>query len=403
MSAQDIKSFVFSEKRGVLRAFMSSTLKEIMAAVRAECGSLFLFDQEHKELILDSFFNTKDLPLRGLKHRVGEGITGKVANIKAPVLVKDISTDDRFNRNGFTHYRTNSFISIPISNHDTLIGLINLADKATAKSFDEHDLKVAVTISQYACFAFDSINSYEQLKEEKEAIKKEKSQLEKYASVGKLAANVVHEINNPLDGIIRYTNMIIEKTETGSVANEYLLEIKKGLNRILNTTSSLLKFSHQLNSVNTASEKYTDLTVLIEEAIGTLRWRTNDKIKINTRFSHASKCQILDLGLQHAIINIVKNGLDAMEESGTMEVATGISGDYLKINFKDNGCGIPEGIMNRIFEPFFTTKVEGKGAGFGLPICKEIISKYSGKIEVENLPKGTNFIILIPKSYLING
>lgn len=402
MKTQDIKSFVFSEKDSVLRSFLSSTLKEIMSAVHAECGSLFLFDQEHKELVLDSFFNTSELPIKGLRHRVGEGITGKVANTKAPVLVKDINTDQRFSRNGFSHYRTNSFISIPISNPASLIGLINLADKSTGESFDEHDLKVAVAISQYACFAFDSINSYERLKEEKEAIKQEKALLEKYASVGKLAANVVHEINNPLDGVIRYTNMILEKVEEGSVTKEYLLEIKKGLNRILNTTNSLLKFSHQLNSIHTSSGKYIDLKHLINDAIEIFKWRTDtNKIKINTEFGHAAP-QILDLGLQHVVINIIKNGLDAIGESGTLEITTKISGGCLNLSFKDSGHGIPKEIMGRIFEPFFTTKVEGKGAGFGLAICKEIISKYNGKIEIENLPKGTNFIILIPKQHLRN-
>jgi len=397
---QEIKSFVFSEKNNVLRSFLSSTLKEIMAAVHAECGSLFLFDQEHKELVLDSFFNTNDLTIKGLRHRVGEGITGKVANTKSPVLVKDINTDQRFNRNGFNHYRTNSFISIPISNQDNLIGLINLADKSTDSPFDEHDLKVAVTISQYACFAFDSINSYELLKEEKEAIKKEKSLLEKYASVGKLAANVVHEINNPLDGVIRYTNMTIEKCTENSITKEYLLEVKKGLQRILDTTNSLLKFSHQVNSNDSSSGKYANLNALIKDALGIFDWKTtHEKIKVNTVFNHTPE-QILDLGLQHVVINIVKNAIDAMGESGTLDITTKISDTYLKLSFKDSGCGIPEEIKERIFEPFYTTKVEGKGAGFGLAICKEIISKYNGRIEIENLPQGTNFIIYIPKKYL---
>lgn len=402
MNTQDIKSFVLSEKESVLRNFLSSTLKEIMSAVYAECGSLFLFDQEHKELVLDSFFNSNNIPIKGLRHRVGEGITGQVAFRKSPVLVKDINTDLRFNRNGFGHYRTNSFISIPISNQDNLIGLINLADKSTGEPFDEHDLKVAVTISQYACFAFDSINSYEQLKEEKETIKKEKALLEKYASVGKLAANVVHEINNPLDGIIRYTNMILEKTDDGSVAKEYLLEVKKGLNRILNTTNSLLKFSHQVNSTDASAAKYVNLSALIKDSTGIFDWKTNGKIKINNEFTH-SMPQILDLGLQHAVINIIKNAIDAIGESGSLDITTKINDDYLKLSFKDSGCGIPEDIMGRIFEPFFTTKVEGKGAGFGLPICKEIVSKYNGKIEIENLAQGTNFIIYIPKQYLRNG
>lgn len=401
MSAKEIKSFVFSEKGSVLRSFMSSTLKEIMSAVHAECGSLFLFDQENKELILDSFFNTKELPIEGLKHRIGEGITGQVAEIKTPVLVKDITIDPRFNKNGFGHYRTNSFISIPISNQDNLVGLINLADKSTGKPFDEHDLKVAVTISQYACFAFDSINSYERLKEEKEAIKQEKAQLEKYASVGRLAANVVHEINNPLDGVIRYTNMILEKTEDGSVTREYLLEIKKGLSRILNTTNSLLKFSHQLNSIDTTTDKYLDLSALINDAIGIFNLRINNKIKITTHFGH-NTTKIHDLGLQHAVINIIKNSLDAIGETGTLEIITKLKEDYLEICFKDSGHGISEEIMGRIFEPFFTTKVEGKGAGFGLPICKEIVAKYNGKIEVKNLAQGANFIITIAKHHLRN-
>ncbi len=403
MITKDIKTFNFSEKNSVLRTFLSSTLKEIMSAVHAECGSLFLFDQENKELVLDSFFNSKNIPIKGLRHQVGEGITGQVAFTKSPVLVKDINTDERFNRNGFNHYRTNSFISIPISNQNNLIGLINLADKSTGESFDEHDLKVAVTISQYACFAFDSINSYEQLKEEKEVIRKEKALLEKYASVGKLAANVVHEINNPLDGVIRYTNMIIEKCAENSVTKEYLLEVKKGLHRILNTTNSLLKFSHQVNSIDASAAKYVNLNALIKDTLGIFDWKTNGgKIKVNTNFTH-SMTQILDLGLQHVVINIVKNAIDAMGESGTLEITAKINDDHLKLSFKDSGSGIPEEIKERIFEPFFTTKVEGKGAGFGLAICKEIVSKYSGKIEIENLTQGTDFIIYIPKKYLRNG
>ena len=402
MNTANVKSFVFTEKGSVMRTFLGATLKEIMAAVHAECGSLFLFDQEHKELVLDSFFNTKELHIKGLRHRVGEGITGKVANIQSPVLVKDIKTDSRFNQNGFGHYHTNSFISVPISNRDSLIGLINLADKSNGEPFTEHDLKVVVTISQYACFAFDSINSYEQLKEEKEALNKEKALLEKYASVGKLAADVVHEVNNPLDGIIRYANILLEQAEEGSVMKEYLLQIKKGLARIGNTTNSLLKFSHQVNSINPQTAKYVNLTEIIKSSIELFSWRTNGQIKINTSFNH-SKMEILDLGLQHVASNLIKNALDAMGETGSLNIATKIVDDYLELSFKDTGHGIPEEIMGRIFEPFFTTKVEGKGAGFGLSICQEIIGKYGGRIEVKSLPQGTNFIILISKQYLRNG
>jgi len=96
----------------LLKNFLNSTLKEIMSVINAECGSLFLFDSENKELILDSFYNSGTLHLEGLKQRIGEGVSGKVISIKTPILVKDINKDSRFRHNGFTHYKTNSFISI---------------------------------------------------------------------------------------------------------------------------------------------------------------------------------------------------------------------------------------------------------------------------------------------------
>ena len=92
-----------------VRNFLQDTLKEIMAVFKVECGSLFLFDAKTKELVLESFYNTHHIPVKGIKFQIGEGVTGKVIAEKTPVLVKDIDRDSRFHKNGFKHYQTKSF------------------------------------------------------------------------------------------------------------------------------------------------------------------------------------------------------------------------------------------------------------------------------------------------------
>jgi signal transduction histidine kinase len=238
------------------------------------------------------------------------------------------------------------------------------------------------------------------LRQEKEKLAKQKSTLEKYASVGKLAAGVVHEINNPLDGIIRYTNILLEQMESNSVVREYLLEVKKGLNRLTNITKSLLEFSHQVNSDTAQIKKYVDLHELIDESLVVLEDKLNGSIQINKNYKEGLP-KILDFGLSHVVANIIKNSLDAMPKGGSLDIATDVRDSMLEIIFKDSGLGIPGEIRGRIFEPFFTTKSIEKGTGLGLAICKEIIDKYEGSIEVQSYPgKGSIFTILVPKKYL---
>lgn len=388
---------------GILRSFLNNTLKEIMSAISAECGSLFLFDAYNKELVLNSFYNSGNLNLNGLRQKIGEGISGKVAATKKPILVKDIGVDSRFPRNGFSHYKSKSFISIPLfTSQGLLLGLINFADKSGSGSFSEKDLEIAVTIAQYACMGYENLISSIFLKQEKEKLNQQKSLIEKYASVGKLAAGVVHEINNPLDGVIRYINILFEQMESNSVGREYLLEVKKGLHRIANITKSLLEFSHQINFSSLEAKRYADVHELIDESIDVLSDKFNGQCRVDKKYKDKLP-KILDIGLSRVFINIIKNALDAMPEGGTLEIATDLKDSTVEIAFRDTGVGISAEAKNRIFEPFFTTKAIDKGTGLGLAISKEIIAKYEGKIDVHSMPgKGSEFTVLIPQRHLEN-
>ena len=399
--AMEIKTTTL-ENESTVNSYLKGTLKEIMSVLRAECGSLFIFDAIKEELVLNTFYNSQELSIQHLRQKLGEGIAGKVADIKKPVLVKDISSDGRFQHNGFKHYHTNSFISIPLFSPSGLIGIMNIADKSSREPFSEKDLAFVVLLCRYACTITENLVQAEKLNLEKEAFNNQKILLEKYASVGKLAAGVVHEVNNPLDGIIRYTNMLLTKMQLDPVAHEYLSEIKKGLNRIAKTTKSLLTFSHQVNSFGK-----TQSCILINELIQDSLDVFKNKIALHNiqvdLTLDSNLARIADFGISHVCINIIKNAIDAMPEGGKLEISSGLNNNEIFLKFKDSGRGIPEEIKTRIFEPFFTTKSIINGTGLGLAISHEIIAKYGGKIEFQSqLDKGTEFTVLIPKNNLEN-
>jgi signal transduction histidine kinase len=382
-----------------IKNFLKDSLLEIMSILKAECGSLFLFDVQSKELVLESFENSKKISLAGIKYRMGEGVSGKVIESNTPVLVKDINTDRRFHKNGFAHYHTNSFISVPLISPDGLIGLINIADKSTNDAFNEKDLEFASTLAEYACIIAYNLELSEKLRLEKEEIDRQKALLEKYATVGKLAAGVVHEVNNPLDGIIRYTNMLLAQIDPNSVTREYLLEIKRGLSRIENITKSLLQFSHQVNS-QTAKYVHSDLQVVIEDSLGAYAGRIGENIKIDRKYN-VTGAKVLDFGLSHICVNLIKNAIDAMPGGGTLEISTGVCDHKLVIMVSDSGAGMPQSVIEHIFEPFYTTKAQDKGTGLGLAICREIVNRYDGAISVESIVgKGSKFTVTIPQKFL---
>ncbi len=390
--------------KNFLRILLNNTLKEIMSLINAETGSFMLFDPKSNELVMDSFYNSHEQYLEGLRKKIGEGVSGKVIDIRKPVLVKDICSDGRFKCNGFSHYSTNSFISIPLFNSQGgLLGIVNIADKASRESFTEKDLETAQTLCKYACITVDNLLHLERLRQERELLYKQKADLEKYASVGKIAAGVIHEINSPLDGVIRFTNILLNQSEDNSIVREYLLEIKSGLERITHITKSLLIFSYHTNSASLLQmKKYVSLNKLLDDTLEMFSERFNHTITVKRNFREPVP-RVLDLGLQYIFTNIIKNALDAMQDTGTLTVTTDILDALIEIRISDTGTGMPPEITSRIFEPFFTTKTIDKGTGLGLAICREIINKYEGTISVESTEDaGSTFIIHIPSKHFEN-
>lgn len=248
-----------------------------------------------------------------------------------------------------------------------------------------------------------TIGFFHDLREEIEMKKKlEKTQIqllqaEKMASLGKLAAGVAHQLNNPLGGISLFTKLILEEYELEEKVKEDLNRILKDTQRCSDTVKELLEFARQTSQFM----KPCDINRAISRTLFLLENQalfqniiTDKNLEENLPLVKADIQQ-----LNHMFMNIILNAAQAMEGKGKLIIKTSLSSDekHVCIEIADTGPGIPEDIKSHIFEPFFTTKDEGKGTGLGLSIVYGIVENHMGNIQVSSEPgKGTKFLIELP-------
>jgi signal transduction histidine kinase len=222
-------------------------------------------------------------------------------------------------------------------------------------------------------------------------------QSEKLASLGRLAAGVAHEINNPLTGILLYGNMMLEKLEDNHPLKQHLKYVIEDANRCKNIVKNLLAYSRQ----NSPSKEQFELNFLIESSLSLIEdhkiFKNIFLVKELADYSipiYADKNQ-----LTQVIINLVMNAVDAMDDSGKLIVRTyhDEKTGMACLEVQDTGTGIPQEVISKIFDPFFTTKMHGKGTGLGLSTIYGIVKENKGRISVkETSAEGTTFILELP-------
>jgi signal transduction histidine kinase len=228
-----------------------------------------------------------------------------------------------------------------------------------------------------------------------EELKRKLATSEKLAVIGRLASGVAHELNSPLDGVLRFVNLSIDKLPEGDSVREYLVEAKTGLVRMADIVRSLLRFSRNLVVENEPKA----LRPMLQEAVTQVR-HANVGSKIRVDVSVADETLAAPAGLFQVFTNLVKNALDAIGDRPDGRLAISAEGvaDVIEIRFEDNGCGIPEKDRRKIFEPFFTTKEVGKGTGLGLAICARIVEKFDGTLDLASeVDRGTTFFVRVPR------
>ena len=224
---------------------------------------------------------------------------------------------------------------------------------------------------------------------------------ERIASIGKMAAGVAHEINNPLSGILIYAELLRESLKKEPERSKDVQEIIDQTLRCKNIVSELLEFSRQsvgkITSFGLKELIDKTLNLLVNQAFF-------QNITVTKEIGPDIPRMVGDFGqLQQVFTNLFINAADAMDGKGKLGINARFESarNQFVIRVSDTGPGIPEGLREKIFEIFFTTKPAGKGTGLGLTITKNIIKLHGGDVRIECPPEGgTNFIIELPMGFV---
>jgi len=227
---------------------------------------------------------------------------------------------------------------------------------------------------------------------------------DKMISLGRLAASVVHEINNPLAGVLNYARLMLKIMRKGPLTEDYQEKFSNYLSLMENETNRCSQIVSSLLAFSRKSElEFTDVT--INELVEKCLMLSGHKL----RLSNISLERKLQEGLpiirgdynqiQQCIINLIFNSIDAMPEGGELSLTTSYnpSDRSVLIRVFDTGCGISKEDLPHIFEPFFTTKSEGQGLGLGLSMVDGIVERHRGNIDViSEVGKGSTFTLKLP-------
>lgn len=234
-------------------------------------------------------------------------------------------------------------------------------------------------------------------------------QEDRMISLGKLVASCVHEINNPIQGLLTFSHLMQEMVADNQIDSEgiekfkeYLAIMSTELDRCGSIVSGLLSFSRE------APLSFTNINM--NDVITAVISLTRHKIELqNIQLTVALAPEMLMIRgdtnrLQQCVLNLIFNAIEAMPEGGELQVKSRLDKDRkrFQVEIRDTGCGIPGENIDHLFDPFFTTKAEGEGTGLGLSIVHGVIKNHGGKIDVQSIPEqGTTFILTFPQSYIV--
>lgn len=225
---------------------------------------------------------------------------------------------------------------------------------------------------------------------------------ERLATLGQLAAGIVHEINNPLTSISVYGEYLLTKLKRGGTEQADLDRVERILqssDRIMSFTRNLLAYARPSNE----EAQPLDINDVIDEALGFCEHLIREA-RITVTRDYVDDLPVISgvAGQLHQVfVNLITNACNAAREhGGELHLATRRAGrDRIQIAVKDDGVGIPSDDLERVFEPFFSTRRRGKGTGLGLSIVNSIVERHRGEIRIESeLGRGTEVLVTLPRS-----
>ena len=347
--------------------------------------------------------------------RLGESLSGRVAETGQALIVSDIGADQRLieeHRGVIRPERSGALLCVPIRLNDRILGTLQIY-RERGYQFDAAALELATALADQAGIAIENARLYASTRAAYEELSQKDAQLvqaQKLEGIGRLAGGVAHDFNNLLTVILGRGHVLRRLAGTNTALQAEIALVDQAATQASELTRQLLAFSRK----QVLEPKALDLNALVSGFAPMLERIIGEDVKLEAELQSALGSIRADASqLEQIIMNLAVNARDAMPEGGRLAIATANvelgeadtkrdvdvrTGPYVMLAVSDSGTGMDQETMSRIFDPFFTTKEPGKGTGLGLATVYGIVKQSQGHIWVDSTPgRGTTFRLYFPR------
>jgi two-component system NtrC family sensor kinase len=378
---------------------LETTIQGIREILHVEAGSLILVDEEEDKLVFRTAFSPEQGWITGRTIQRGEGIVGHVVESGEPQLINNVERAPHFSSEvdeeaGLT---SRAILCVPLKVHDRVVGAIKVINKLDGV-FTEQDQELLQAMAASVAVAVENANLYSELGDFAKELERSQAQLvqaEKMAAIGRLAASVAHEINNPLQAIHNSLHLSLHEGLGDDKRLQYLGMAQGEVQRLIEIVQRMLDFYRP----SRGGVVSTDVNGVMENVLALAQKRLqHGDIHVHTCLSPALPAvPMVSDQITQVFLNIMINAIEAMPSGGDLRLETALSegGGWVLARFHDTGSGMSSEQIANLFEPFYTTKSDG--TGLGLAISYGIVERHGGMVQVSSQPgQGTTFVVKLP-------
>jgi signal transduction histidine kinase/DNA-binding response OmpR family regulator len=384
-----------------LSEVLRRTTREMVRALGADTGIAWLLTPTRDRFVpLVGYHVPKDVLSKAAQAalRVDDPFFAAVGGLVEAVTITD-GTAQPWSGTSIAQFMEHKSLLIqPVRWKGQLIGGFSVLWVREAHRFTPEELRLTEGIALQGALAVENSRLYEGVKQQMAELKQTQAQLvqsTKLAAIGELAANIAHEINNPLTTVLGFASFIAERLKTDDPMREELTLIQDEASRARDIVRDLLQFSRQRDFM----PETANLNMVLEQVFSMLRRQgAFGAVIVHEQYAPDLPGVEVDVArIKQVFLNIINNAVYVMPNGGSLTVRTKGSTTGVRVDFEDSGPGIAPEHRDRIFDPFFTTKPEVSGTGLGLSVSLGIVQSHGGTIEVvSELGKGTTFTVALP-------
>lgn len=370
-----------------------------------DAGVLFVRNEALQQYVVAVSHNIPPERVDSITFAFNEGVPGWAVTHRQPLLIDDARQDRRVHPI-VVAAGVLSVLAVPLISRERIVGVLTLFCQSETHAFDEAALQLAQVFADQAAVFLENARLVGELRhwadgleqrvaERTRQLEEKQAQIiraEKLAAVGRLAASVAHEINNPLQAIALHLQLLADES-LSSGGQRRLDVVQQEFNRIADIVGRLLDFQRpqigEQQAVDVAAA--VDYVLMLAEK----QMQRSGVVLVQNLPDKLPPVWAVASQLKQVFLNLILNAAEAMPDGGQLTITACHDAGKLYVEFADTGSGLSPAVQARLFDPFFTTKKDG--SGLGLAVSHEIIANHEGTLTVHSVPgKGATFLVMLP-------